>query len=272
LRRWHVHVHNIKKNKSDMEFHIVKFIESIIFPPAIVVLLLLAGLIVLPVRRRAGYLLSVFALLLLYLFSIPLVSSGLMSLNEPYPALTEEQLETQQAQAIVVLAAGRERDAKEYGGDTVGTLTLQRIRYAAFLQRRTHLPIIVSGGKPEGDVRSMADLMRQSLEQDFDVSVEAQEDQSKTTYENALFTSSLLKEQGYKRILLVTHAWHMPRSVEAFQHFGIEVIPAPTAFAGYGNWRFELSDIMPGSQALHYSFWALHELFGRWWYRLRYYD
>ena len=154
----------------------------------------------------------------------------------------------------------------------MNAFSLQRLRYAAWLQRRTHLPIIVSGGSVERDTRSEADLMRQVLEQEFDVSVEAQEDQSKTTYYNAFFTSGILEGKGYKRIFLVTHAWHMPRAVEAFQHFGIEVIPAPTAFAGYDNRGFTLEDILPQARALRDSFLALHELLGRWWYRLRYYD
>jgi len=225
-----------------------------------------------PHRRLAGYVLSMVAVSMFYLFSIPLVSSALMSDLEPYPALDEKTLDTQKAQAIVVLAGGRDHKAAEYGGDTVSYFSLQRARYAAWLHRRTHLPLIISGGSTKGEQRSEAALIRQVLEQEFHVGVDALEEQSKTTYFNAKFTSELLKKKGIKRILLVSHAWHMPRAVEAFQYFGIDVVPAPTAFEGYNSPRFDLSDIVPDARALHYTALALHEIVGRWWYQYRYYD
>ncbi|MBE0697775.1 MAG: YdcF family protein [Anaerolineaceae bacterium] len=40
----------------------------------------------------------------------------------------------------------------------------------------------------------------------------------------------MLKEKGFTRVLLVTSAMHMPRSVALFKHDGIEVIPAPTDY------------------------------------------
>jgi len=257
---------------SEVEFNVVKFLSDMALPPGSIILLLLAGLTLIPLRRTSGYLLSFAALLSLYLCSIPLVSSGLMTELEPYPALVEKTLGSQKAQAIVVLAGGRDPDAAEYGDDTVSYFSLQRARYAAWLHRRTHLPLIVSGGITNGEKRSEADLIRQVLEQEFDVSVEALEEQSKTTYFNAKYTSEILKKKGYKHIFLVTHAWHMPRAVEAFQHFDIDVIPAPTAFEGYNSPRFELSDIVPDARALYYTVLALHEMLGRWWYQLRYYD
>ena len=47
------------------------------------------------------------------------------------------------------------------------------------------------------------------------------------TAEDALYSCRMLKEKGIRRVVLVTSAMHMPRSVTLFQHQGIEVIPAP---------------------------------------------
>ena len=50
------------------------------------------------------------------------------------------------AQAIVVLGGGLYFDTPEYGGDTVGGSTLERLRYAATIARKTNLPVLVTGG------------------------------------------------------------------------------------------------------------------------------
>ncbi|MNF10614.1 hypothetical protein D3C80_2116090 [compost metagenome] len=40
---------------------------------------------------------------------------------------------------------------------------------------------------------------------------------------------------GLKRVVLVTQAWHMPRSVWSFEAAGLTVVPAPVGFMGAGN-------------------------------------
>src|SRR5262245_47125035 len=69
------------------------------------------------------------------------------------------------AQAIVVLGGGVARNSLEYGGvDTINSGTLDRVRYAAWLYRKTVLPILVSGGAPGPSTKAEADLMKNALE------------------------------------------------------------------------------------------------------------
>ena len=56
------------------------------------------------------------------------------------------------------------------------------------------------------------------------------ETESRNTYENALFTRQILEEEGVNRIILVTSAMHMPRSVALFEKQGFDVLPAPADF------------------------------------------
>jgi uncharacterized SAM-binding protein YcdF (DUF218 family) len=56
------------------------------------------------------------------------------------------------------------------------------------------------------------------------------ETDSGNTYENAVACRKILKEKGFRRVILVTSAAHMPRSVGVFKRLGIEVIPAPTGY------------------------------------------
>ena len=238
-------------------------------PGPSVVLLLLALLMVGRPRARAVFL--ALGLGSLYLSSIPATVDWLRGQLEIYPPAP---LERSAAEAIVVLGAGRRVGAPEYGGaDTVIGLGLERLRYAAWLHKKTGLPVLASGGSPLGETLPEAELMRAALKE-FGVETRWTETESRNTFENAAFSSRLLKGVGVGEILLVTHAWHMPRAVEAFQQAGLRVVPAPTAGKGAGRggeagWC--PLDWLPGPSALQMSYFALHEMLGQLWYRYRYY-
>ena len=53
------------------------------------------------------------------------------------------------------------------------------------------------------------------------------ETKSRTTYENALLTARLLAPARGQHWIIVTDAWHMPRSVGAFRAAGFTVLPWP---------------------------------------------
>jgi uncharacterized SAM-binding protein YcdF (DUF218 family) len=172
------------------------------------------------------------------------------------------------AGAIVVLGGGRML-APEYGGDTVSQDTTERLRYAVRLHRASGLPLLVTGGAVFGEVVSEGELMQQALLDDFRVRAAWVESRSRNTYENALYTRPLLDGAGIHRILLVTHALHMPRALWAFRRVGIDAIPAPMGYAGGGSGPL-LLDLLPSSRGLSLSTGALHEWIGIVWYRLAY--
>ena len=253
-----------------MPVWINRLIEDWLLPPGLLVVMAVVGVVVLRLHRRLGITLIVAAAALLYAFSTPLVSNGLMALVQTYPALKPAQLSAAEAGAVVVLTAGRNVDATEFGGgDTVSRLSLERARYGAFIHRRTGLPIVVSGGTPFSDQRPLGELMAESLHDDFGIDQVWVEGRSKTTYENAEFSARLLKEKGIHRVYLVSHAWHLPRAVPVFRQAGLAVIPAPTAFERL-DMDLGLLLFMPNADDLHDSRYVLHELLGRLWYALRY--
>ena len=73
-----------------------------------------------------------------------------------------------------------------------------------------------------------------------------------------------------RRVLLVTDAMHMPRSRTAFQRAGFDVVAAPTLFFSYAP--LSASSWLPSAEGLRLSWYAIYELFGIAWYRLRYQD
>lgn len=201
-------------------------------------------------------------LLLIYLAGTPAISRWLVTPLEAAPALQANNLPA--ADAIVVLGAGIYHHAPEYGGDTVSPAGLERLRYAALLYRTTHLPIALSGGHPEGGTAEGV-VMAQVLQDDFHVPVRWIEARSRNTRENAIDTRQLLPP-GTHTILLVTHAWHMPRAAWSFRHAGFQVIPAPT---GYTNTRpARWSDWLPQPAGWNNTAIVLHEWLGQIWYHL----
>ncbi len=63
----------------------------------------------------------------------------------------------------------------------------------------------------------------------------------------------------------------MKRALEAFEHYEMEVVAAPTAFVLPDNSFPSGSDLLPNHWGMRYSALALHEAFGRLWYHIRYY-
>lgn len=57
-----------------------------------------------------------------------------------------------------------------------------------------------------------------------------QDPTSLNTYQNAVNVKAILEQEGINRVLLVTSAMHMPRSLAIFKKQGIEAIAAPTDF------------------------------------------
>lgn len=207
-------------------------------------------------------------LLMLYLASIPATAGWLHR-----RLVSEKPIDISQVtvQAIVVLGGGRRPDAPELGGDTLAATSLERIRYAAQLYRKTALPLMVSGGAAHGELPSEAELMAVALTQEFGIPVRWLEAKSRNTVENARFSAEILRSEHIYSIALVTHALHMARAVAAFRQFGVEVLPASMGYYQPSADRQRLGYWLPSPVSLYQSALAFHEIVGgivyrwRWW-------
>lgn len=231
-------------------------LKALLLPPA--GLLLLSGIGLLLLRRlpRAGRVLLVTSWVVLYLLCTPIVASLLARAIGTDQPVDTEALKT--AQAIVILGGGLRLDAPEFGGDTLGGLTLDRVRYGARLARATRLPVLVTGGRAPWATRSEGDVMRDALEQEFGVPVRWVEDKSRNTRENARRSAALLLPAGVKRVAVVMHSFDLRRVAAEFGEAGLEVIPAPTLLPRVQLGR--VGDVLPHPGALQLSYFALYEL------------
>lgn len=246
-----------------MEWLITNAIAALLIPPGIVLVILLIALLLTWRRPRLARGLVFVAFIALYALSAPFVADALLQALEPP---VRDPAADKSGQAIVVLGGGIYYNAPEYGGDTLNSAAVMRVRYAAQLYRASRKPVLVAGGAPLGDAPE-AVLMKTVLNREFQVPVQWVEETSRNTLENARVSYPLLNAAGIRRVYLVTHAWHMPRARLAFEHAGFTVIPAPT---GYTT-RFELTvlDFLPSATALRDSSRFFHEVIGIGWYHLR---
>ena len=207
------------------------------------------------------------------LLSMPVVSDALVDRLQVFSPISEATLSEAsvgQVSAIVILAAGRRVYAPEFSGETVDALSLERLRYGARLARQSGLPVLLSGGTGVASRTSpLAKLMADALLQDYGIDAKWLETQSRNTAENAINSTEILRSEGVSRIVLVTHAWHMPRARAAFIANGMTVIPAPTAFQRPAP-TLAFSGAVPSIMALQMSIYAIHESIGSVWYTIWY--
>jgi uncharacterized SAM-binding protein YcdF (DUF218 family) len=197
----------------------------------------------------------------LLLLAIPAVPDMLMAGLER----GEQGNDLAGAQAIVVLGAEVIHQAD--GRTVPGLLTLQRLRTAAALARRTDLPILVTGGVTQLGAAPVATAMADSLRDDFAMPARWVEDRSRDTFENAGDSAAILAKAGVTTILLVTNKWHMRRALIAFRAAGLRAIPEPVPSQLHDG--FQPDDFIPRVEAWMSSYYALHEWIGIGWYTLR---
>ncbi|WP_078118006.1 YdcF family protein [Thiosocius teredinicola] len=243
-------------------------LKLILLPPGGLILLMLIGWLF--AKHFFGRFLIFLSIVAFYALSTPVGLNWLAAQVETVPAPSQERLNKSGAGAILVLLADVSRHNPEVpGGDKLGGLSLQRVDYALQLQRQTKLPIVLSGGSVKGDTRPLADLAADWLRAHGSVKILATENTSKDTKQNARNSAGLLKEHKIQRVILVTHASHMPRALIAAQTEGIDAMPAPFGFEHVpptAQTSSELGDWLPHPGYLGRSYRILHEMAGLIWY------
>jgi uncharacterized SAM-binding protein YcdF (DUF218 family) len=251
-----------------------KILTLSLLPPGIIIFAALLGLLIQIRWFFAGSVIVFLSIAALLVLSLPLTGFQLMQgVEARFPPLrfSADMPSIPPPGAIVILGGGRYAQAVEFGeGDSVNSLTLERLRYGAYLHRLTGLPILVSGGSPFGEPVSEAALMRAALTRDFQVDVKWIEDKSADTFENARYSKKILVEAGVRRVYLVTHAAHMPRAVWSFENMGISTIPAPMGFSTLTKEGRGSLGYYPSANGMRLSSNALYERLGLMWYKHKY--
>jgi uncharacterized SAM-binding protein YcdF (DUF218 family) len=238
------------------------WLTPVLVPP--INLAVLAALGMLAWRWRGGRWLAAVGLAGLLLLAMPAVAAALLyGLDLDGPQLAPA---TPPA-AIVALGGDLLRDDAALLHAVPGALTLDRLREAAALARRTGLPLLVSGGIVLQDAAPVAEVMAASLRGDFLLPPRWVEPLSATTWENARNSAAILDAAGIRSVFVVTSAWHMRRALIAFARTDLAVTPAPVRRDEAVRWT--ASALIPRAQSWVTSYDALHEWIGCLWYGLR---
>jgi len=255
-----------------------KLLPLFVYPMGLSCVLMVVSLVLLwKWPKRAAISLSL-ALLVLLLGGNSWVNRELIQSLE-LRHIPPEELPT--AEAIVVLGGGIK--AQIYPRPWVDVSEAgDRILHGSQLYLQGKAPrLILTGGRinwKDGGPPESADMAQ--IARALGVPEEAilEDPSSLNTHENAVNVRQILDEEGINRVLLVTSATHMPRSLLVFQKQGIEAIPAPTDYLSppgrnpsetETSWESALLSLIPDASRLRDTTNAIKEYIGLFVYGLR---
>ncbi len=229
--------------------------------------------------RKTGFFLLVGALSWLWLWSTPVMYHWLGgSLEGEWPVVKAEDAPV--ADAIVLLGGGMGSNTNVYPYAEMWSAA-DRVWHAARLYRAGKAPIVIPSGVCERE--STLPLLRDLGVPESAVVIE---DKARNTEENARFVEKLLTTSDTpkpqlpstnyqlptKKILLVTSAWHMRRSVLMYKRYApsLEIIPAASDYEAtvHAGHPFLFKDIWPDATMLAANSYLFKEEIGYWGYRL----
>jgi len=249
-----------------MDLSLLRVAQRLVLPPANILFLFSLGFLVIRRRRAIGRLLIAAGFLLLYGLSISPVSTALIDpLERDFRPVDVKSV---QADGIVVLGGGA-RDRSWLGLEPeVAEDSLQRLVAAVKLYRALHIPIIITGGAgdPSQPQLSDADAMaRAAAELGIPRKDIILDNRSSTTLASA---GAVKRQFNGKRIILVTSAYHLKRSMAMFIAQGLVVIPEPSGYRRARQDRW-FHAALPGMDHLSTSTVALSERMTYLWYRFK---
>ncbi|MDY6937147.1 MAG: YdcF family protein [Cyanobacteriota bacterium] len=253
-----------------------KFLPLFVYPLGLSCLLALVALMLLWKYPRLSAGATALALMVLLLASNGWVCAGLVRSLEQQNRPTE----LPEADAIVILG-GATRSPEAPRPWVEVNEAGDRVLYGAKLYREGKAPrVVLAGGRVSwggvggSEAEDMAELIKVM---GVPESAILQDPTSLNTRENAVNVKRILEENQLDRVLLVTSALHMPRSLRIFRRLEMNVVPAPTDFlisdrdllVKGESWQEILLNTLPNAYRLSMSTRAIKEYIGTFIYRLR---
>jgi uncharacterized SAM-binding protein YcdF (DUF218 family) len=239
-----------------MFFLLSKIIGWMIHPLAMVLLGLTLALVVLRrgYARAAKRLIAACLVLVLAGGLLPLGSAIILPLEERFA----RPLLPQDAQIDGILVLGGAETANITHARSTPTMNDAGERMSETMSLARRFPkarVVFSGGsgeliRPTGSNAAAAEMF--FVEQGLDKRRLVLEEKSRNTQENAAFTKALIMPKPGERWLLVTSAFHMPRSMGCFRKAGWEMLPWPVDYrtAGAGDLLYPVGDPTMGFRRL----------------------
>jgi uncharacterized SAM-binding protein YcdF (DUF218 family) len=220
-----------------MFFVLAKVLGFFSLPSNILITLGLIGVVLMATRfERAGVKLAAASLVLLAVFGLtPIGNALILPLEQRFPAWNEAGRPGRPPDGFVVLGGALDTVVSSARGDITLNEAAERLTDVASLaQRYPAARIVFSGGSgqlvfPGANESELALRLLESF--GIARSRVMVDDRSRDTVENARLSKAIADPRPGERWLLVTSAYHMPRSVGAFRRAGFPIEAYPV------DWR-----------------------------------
>ncbi|MDO5577629.1 MAG: YdcF family protein [Fibrobacter sp.] len=244
---------------------LIKFIALPLYPLGLAFVFGIAGIIALRFKKKLSLIFWIISLSVLIFFSSPVAANLLArGLENKYPPGTNNL--PLNCSAIVVLGgSGRPmtppRIYPEIGeaGD--------RLIHAARLFKAGYSERLITTGGPIGAFRKSTTEGEHNAALLKELGINPQciiaEKKAKNTHEHAPYIEQILDSlQLPKKIILVTSATHMARSVRVFEKKGYQVYASAADYTSNSYFISSVLDFFPNANALMESTKAIHEYYG----------
>jgi len=246
-------------------FFLKKLLRAVILPPGLLVVGFAAwGIWRLAHRRRSGYWLLGGALVL-YLLSVGATANRFLDLVE---VQEWDAAAVAEADVIVLLGGGLVEGVPDFSGagapapDAMG-----RVVDTVRIHHRQPRPIIFSGGSVAGGEPEAPVIRRLLMDLGVPASDIILESESRDTAENAAYVRRLMDAHGFRRAVLVTSGYHLPRALHLFRRAGIDCTGYPANLQAERKRQLNYLDFFPTADNFRKSVTAMTELLGLAFYR-----
>ncbi len=248
-------------------FLLEKIVSSLIISPTIfVILFIFIGLFSNRYNLKTVKKISLVFGIILYTMTIrPTVDITAKFVENIYNPANQKEITS--GEVYVVLGGGITEGTPI--GDLPSDAAAVRLMHTAILYNKNPKKIYISGGKVTNQKISESSVYKKILsglnipEEDI-----ITESNSRTTMENAKYTSELLKKDSIKNIILVTSAGHMARSKMTFENYGFKVIAAPCGYIRDER-KYNVLDFIPRGDNLGYLMRFMWEITGTIYYKVK---
>ncbi|HVL71911.1 MAG TPA: YdcF family protein [Beijerinckiaceae bacterium] len=213
-----------------MFFYLSKIFWFLATPSNLLACLALLGAVLAFTRwRRLGAGLATGAAAAILVLGLsPLASFAMLALEERFPPTP---LDAPFAGAIVLGGAVEATDTFDRGQLVANEAAERIFALLALARHEPPMRIVYSGGPGlRRDETEAAAVARHLGALGIDPDRVLWEDRARNTRENAVFAREMVAPKPGERWLLVTSAWHMPRSIGVFRQAGFSVVPYPVDY------------------------------------------
>jgi uncharacterized SAM-binding protein YcdF (DUF218 family) len=167
--------------------------------------------------------------------------------------------------AVCVLGGGTELDGE--GHPQLGT-SGDRVMMAARLYHAGKAKLLVASGVSLDDSAQPRDLAQETRSLWLamgvpDTAILCITDPCRITREEIAAYAALQRQRAWKRVAVISSAWHLPRAMALAEHAGLTMIPVGSDWRGRDrSWRVQ--DCVPQGQGFLHVQLACWEYLGRW--------